>query len=168
MYACAPTNSAILLDAGSAPPRRPLRSTSVCQPKNSSVVHRIAGARVAHRQQATRTAATTTALRDATQRWASGGGKLARVSTVPSEPAPGEREQEKSSSAIHAVRRHGRDGVDELRGREPKSDLRSGDRLWRSMVKLLLTRMVTFRMLNQDITDLFERVAVGTNVVVLR
>src|SRR4051794_24012046 len=51
-----------------------------------------------------RTAATTTALRDATQRGAPGGGKLARVSTCHPERAPGEREQEKSSNHPSSVK----------------------------------------------------------------
>src|SRR5215204_4254765 len=86
-----------------------------------------------------RTAATTTALRDATQRGASGGGKWARVSTVPSGASTRRaRAGEVIIKPSKQCEDTSRDDVDELKRREPNGDPHSEDRRWRSMVKLLL------------------------------
>src|SRR3954468_7548439 len=111
-------------------PRRPFRSTCVCQPKTSSVVRRWRAHASLIDSRPPRTAATTTALRDATQRWASGGGKLARVSAVPSGASTRRaRAGEVIIKPSKQCEDTSRDDVEELRRREPKGDPRSEDRL---------------------------------------
>src|SRR3954468_17965535 len=86
-----------------------------------------------------RTAATTIALRDATQRWASGWGRSARVSTLPS----GASTRRTGVGEVIIIIGHPRKtntrakgGAGQLRWRQSESILAQGDRLIRPMVKL--------------------------------